>query len=144
MSTVPFTPDGSGTITYSIPIEKLQESKGIFSFTFYTRSDQIYQVSKYLYGLESYLKICEKLSGWKVVIYTDNDTIENINKDASSLYLTYDQEIVLEDLNNFDFRSFGRINAQYQEKTSNVRMASQPIISNEVVDANTQDKNSIG
>jgi hypothetical protein len=71
-------------------------------------------------------------------------TIENINKDASSLYLTYDQEIVLEDLNNFEFRSFGRINAQYQEKTSNVRMTSQPIISNEIVDANTQDKNSIG
>jgi hypothetical protein len=47
-------------------------------------------------------------------------------------------------LNNFDFRSFGRINAQYQEKTNNVRMASQPIISNEIVDANTQDKNSIG
>jgi hypothetical protein len=35
-------------------------------------------------------------------------------------------------------------NAQYQEKTNNVRMASQPIISNEIVDANTQDKNSIG
>jgi hypothetical protein len=71
-------------------------------------------------------------------------TLENINKDASSLYLTYDQEIVLEDLNNFEFRSFGRINAQYQEKTDNVRMASKPIISNEIVDANTQDKNSIG
>ena len=71
-------------------------------------------------------------------------TLENINKDLSSICLTYDQQIVIEDLNNFDFRSFGGINTQAQEKTDNVRMSNPPIISNEEVDANTQDKKAIG
>jgi hypothetical protein len=71
-------------------------------------------------------------------------TVENINKDKSSIYLTYDQQIDITDLNNFSFRSFGGLNAQFQEKTNNVRMSQQPIISNEIVDAETQDKNSIG
>ena len=71
-------------------------------------------------------------------------TLENINKDMSSIYLTKDQQIVIEDLNNFDFRSFRGINTQAQERTDNVRMSNPPIISNEEVDANTQDKNSIG
>jgi hypothetical protein len=71
-------------------------------------------------------------------------TLENINKDFSSIYLTKDQQIVIEDLNNFDFRSFGGINAQAQERTDNVRMSNPPIISNEEVDSNTQDKKAIG
>ena len=71
-------------------------------------------------------------------------TVENINKDKSSIYLTYDQQIDITDLNNFSFRSFGGLNAQFQEKTNNVRMSQQPIVSNEIVDAETQDKNSIG
>lgn len=71
-------------------------------------------------------------------------TLENINKDLSSIYLTKDQQIVIEDLNNFSFRSFGGIKTQAQERTDNVRMSNPPIISNEEVDANTQDKKAIG
>jgi hypothetical protein len=66
------------------------------------------------------------------------------SKLLSSIYLTKDQQVVIEDLNNFDFRSFRGINTQAQERTDNVRMSNPPIISNEEIDANTQDKNSIG
>jgi hypothetical protein len=71
-------------------------------------------------------------------------TLENINTDFSSIYLTKDQQIIIEDLNNFDFRSFGGIRTQAQERTDNVRISNPPIISNQEIDANTQDKNAIG
>jgi hypothetical protein len=71
-------------------------------------------------------------------------TIENINSDASSIYLTKDQEIVLTDINNFQFRSFGSsTKTQYQSNIDAI-VTDKKIISNEIVDANTQDKNSIG
>ena len=70
--------------------------------------------------------------------------MENINTDFSSIYLTKDQQIIIEDLNNFDFRSFGGIRTQAQERTDNVRISNPPIISNQEIDANTQDKNAIG
>jgi hypothetical protein len=71
-------------------------------------------------------------------------TLENINKDVSSFYMTVDQEIILEDLNNFSFRSFGGIRTQAQENTDNVRVITPPIISNEEIDAASQDRNAIG
>lgn len=71
-------------------------------------------------------------------------TIENINSDASSIYLTKDQEIILTDMNNFEFRSFGASTKTQYQQNINAVVTDKKIISNEIVDANTQDKNSIG
>lgn len=66
-------------------------------------------------------------------------TVEDINKDGSSIYLTSTQNIFLEDINNFPLKSFG----------ININVVSQPIlqipkkpVSREVTSARTQDQNS--
>jgi hypothetical protein len=68
-------------------------------------------------------------------------TIENINRDKSSIYLTAGQEVVLEDINNFPLSSFGTgIDPQVE------RFNSIPVkpISNEIVSAADQDKKTQG
>lgn len=63
-------------------------------------------------------------------------TVENINRDKSSIYLTAGQEIVLEDLNNFPLSSFNTaINPQVERFNA---IPAKPI-SNEVMSAQEQD-----
>ena len=65
-------------------------------------------------------------------------TVEDINSDKSSIYLTAGQEINIDDLSEFPLDSFGiSINSQVQ----NVITITQPILSNETVDASSQDLN---
>jgi hypothetical protein len=70
-----------------------------------------------------------------------SSTVENINRDKSSIYLTAGQEVVLEDINNFPLSSFGTgIDPQVE------RFNSIPVkpISNEIVSAADQDKKTQG
>lgn len=66
--------------------------------------------------------------------------IENINTDASSIYLTNGQEIILEDINNFPKQSYGITVNNLQQPI--IQVLKKPI-SNDSIDAQTQDTNSI-
>ena len=65
-------------------------------------------------------------------------TVEDINSDKSSIYLTAGQEVVLEDISNFPFASYGRgIDPQNQ----NILEIELMPTTNDAVDAATQDAN---
>lgn len=70
-----------------------------------------------------------------------NPIVEDINIDGSSIYLTSTQEINLVDINNFPLASFGVAIAPITQKV--VEVQKKPI-SDEVISATTQDKNTIG
>ena len=68
-------------------------------------------------------------------------TVEDINRDMSSIYLTAGQEVILEDLNNFPLSSFQtKINPQSARYNT---IPNKPI-SNEMVSAASQDTKSAG
>lgn len=70
-----------------------------------------------------------------------NTIVEDINVDGSSIYLTSTQEINLVDINNFPLASFGTaINPIIQ----NVVEVQKKPISDEIISAESQDKNTIG
>lgn len=63
-------------------------------------------------------------------------TVENINRDKSSIYLTAGQEVVLEDINNFPLSSFNTaVNPQVERFNA---IPAKPI-SNEIISAADQD-----
>jgi hypothetical protein len=65
-------------------------------------------------------------------------TVEDINSDKSSIYLTAGQEIVLEDVSNFPFASYGKgVDPQNQ----NILEIELMPTTNEVISAATQDAN---
>jgi hypothetical protein len=69
-----------------------------------------------------------------------NNTVEDINKDGSAIYMTSTQEIFLEDINSFPLNSFGvPITAVSQPVVRTIP----PPISNEFLAARLQDNNSI-
>lgn len=67
-------------------------------------------------------------------------TVEDINTDAASIYLTNGQEIILEDINNFPKQSYGLTVNNLQQPI--IQIYKKPI-SNDAIDASTQDKNSL-
>lgn len=67
-------------------------------------------------------------------------TVEDINTDASSIYLTNGQEIILEDINNFPKQSYGITVNNLQQPI--IQTFKKPI-SNDAIDASTQDKNAL-
>jgi hypothetical protein len=75
---------------------------------------------------------------------TDSDpfaaTIEDINSDDSSIYLTSSQKIVLEDLVNFPFRSYGKGLAKQSQTILEIEQAP---TSNDVLSAQEQDSTAI-
>jgi hypothetical protein len=68
-------------------------------------------------------------------------TIENINRDGSSIYLTSGQEITMVDLNNFPNRSYGNTNSINPQVDQVIIIEQLPIINDFVPPAN-QDNNS--
>jgi hypothetical protein len=68
-------------------------------------------------------------------------TVEDINRDGSSIYMTSTQEIFLEDINNFPLNSFGTSISTVDQPV--IELTSIPI-TNEIIPADEQDKNSIG
>jgi hypothetical protein len=69
-------------------------------------------------------------------------TVENINYDDSSIYMTSGQTIVLEDINNFPLDSFG---TGIQVQTQNVTVATDlTYVSNESDSAKNQDNKALG
>jgi hypothetical protein len=68
-------------------------------------------------------------------------TVEDINRDGSSIYMTSTQEIFLEDINNFPLNSFGTPISTVDQPV--IELTSIPI-TNEIIPADEQDKNSIG
>ena len=76
---------------------------------------------------------------------TDTDpfaaTIEDINKDDSSIYLTSSQKIVLEDLaNGFPFRSYGKALSKQSQTILEIEQAP---TSNDILSAQQQDSTAI-
>jgi hypothetical protein len=68
-------------------------------------------------------------------------TVEDINTDKASIYLTSGQEIVLEDINNFPKDSYGIVVNNTQQTI--ISIYNKPV-SNDSIDAATQDKNALG
>lgn len=66
-----------------------------------------------------------------------SSTVENINRDKSSIYLTSGQEVVLEDINNFPLGSF---NAQINPQIERFNSIQAKPISNEILSATSQDE----
>lgn len=79
--------------------------------------------------------------GTKSNISKFDATIEDINRDGSSIYMTSTQEIFLEDINNFPLNSFGVSITPISQPT--IQLNSVPI-SNDILAASEQDKNNIG
>ena len=75
---------------------------------------------------------------------TDTDpfaaTIEDINKDDSSIYLTSSQKIVLEDLVNFPFDSYGKTLLKQSQTILEIEQAP---TSNDILSAQQQDSTAI-
>jgi hypothetical protein len=74
-------------------------------------------------------------------VFKFNNTVENINKDGSAIYMTSTQEIFLEDVNNFPLNSFGTPITPISQPTLRVPT---PPISNEIVAPAIQDQANIG
>jgi len=68
-------------------------------------------------------------------------TVEDINRDGSSIYMTSTQEIFLEDINSFPLNSFGTSISPVDQPV--IELRSIPL-TNEIIPADEQDKNSIG
>lgn len=68
-------------------------------------------------------------------------TIEDINKDGSSIYLTSTQEIFLEDINNFPLKSFGSAIDPISQPV--LQIPRKPVLT-EITSPSEQDKKSIG
>jgi hypothetical protein len=67
-------------------------------------------------------------------------TIEDINKDDSSIYLTSNQKIVLEDVVNFPFRSYGKGITKQSQVILEIEQAP---TSNDILSAQQQDSTAI-
>jgi hypothetical protein len=67
-------------------------------------------------------------------------TIEDINKDDSSIYLTSTQKIVLEDVVNFPFRSYGKGLSKQSQVILEIEQAP---TSNDILSAQQQDSTAI-
>ena len=65
-------------------------------------------------------------------------TVEDINTDAASIYLTKDQSIILDDIDNFPMNSYGKSVASTNVSTTTLIF--QKPLSNDYASANDQDK----
>lgn len=83
--TVPFTPEGNGTIEYTKSVDELNSQKGIFSFTYYTRSEIEKIDPVYVAGLYVYMKLCEMLKYWMMVVYVDENTLQKMDQFVSQV-----------------------------------------------------------
>jgi hypothetical protein len=67
--------------------------------------------------------------------------VEDINRDGTAIWMTSNQEVFLEDINNFPLNSFGTAITPISQPVT--RLIERPI-SNEVTSPQSQDQNSIG
>jgi hypothetical protein len=65
-------------------------------------------------------------------------TVEDINRDGSSIYMTSTQAILLNDINNFEIRSW-KLNTSVDPNTNTVIVPEQPPISNDFLSPQEQD-----